>query len=133
MGYLTEVHGSIEIDPPARWSVVRPYANWTRPDDVRCAYLGCDDIPVETDEGQLIRRVGARIEPHPGSPFKAYTLVEDVQSIIDALGRERRYVGEFQCEGEDFGDIWRLVVVDGVAKKLTPRILWPDETETLPR
>jgi len=126
MGYRTRVYGEIEIDPPVPWHVMRLNESLTKPDGLSCVVVEVDEHQVETDEGTLVKRVGARISAFQEDRFKASTLIEDVQAVVDALGRDRRYIGRLECEGEDAYDLWRVEVRDGVATKTQAQIHWPN-------
>ncbi|MFJ6215062.1 DUF6205 family protein [Streptomyces sp. NPDC092296] len=127
MGYNTSVDGEISITPPLAWSEFKdsPFAK-TRTDSKHEVRLRIIEETVDTDEGQLTRRTADALLPISGDAFKAYHLVEHVQQAIDAFpGHE--FAGRFECEGENAGDLWRVVIRVGVAVKVEPRIVWPDD------
>ncbi|MFC7817567.1 DUF6205 family protein [Streptomyces sp. NPDC057367] len=129
MGYYTNVTGEIRIEPPLTWSEIRD--NPTLPEtaggrseyDVR---LRIDEETVDTDDGQLTRKTCSALVPAWDDSFKAYHLVEHVQEMIDAFPGHS-FTGRLDCEGEESGDLWRVVIRDGRAVKVTPSIVWPDE------
>ncbi len=131
MGYYTTVTGELRIEPPLTWGEIKD--NPFLPDtpaglaeyDVR---LRIDEETVDTADGQLTRKTCAAIEPRWDDSFKAYHLVEHVQTLIDAFP-DRTFTGRLECEGEDTGDLWRVIVRDGRAVKIEPRIVWPDDEQ----
>jgi len=129
MGYYTRVTGEIRIDPPLPWAKIGgskflPDKAWHAE---LCVKLRVDVEEVDTDEGTLTRRTATAVEPVTDESFKAYTLTEDLQKLVDWAGSEHRFVGRFSCEGEETGDLWRLHVVDGRAVEVRPTVTWPDE------
>ncbi|MFI8351243.1 DUF6205 family protein [Streptomyces sp. NPDC085596] len=129
MGYYTRVTGEINIEPPLTWQEFKdsPFlpgsANDSTAYDVR---LRADEETVDTDDGQLIRKTASTVLPRWDDSFKAYNLIEHVQAIIDAFPGHT-FSGRLDCEGEETGDLWRVVIRDGRAVKVTPQIVWPDE------
>lgn len=131
MGYYTRVTGEIRIEPPLTWQEFKdsrflpgsPNDNGNY--DVR---LCVDEETVDTDEGQLVRKTASVVLPRWDDSFKAYNLVEHVQAVIDAFPGHT-FSGRLECEGEDNTDMWRVVVRNGHAVKVEPRIVWPDEDE----
>ena len=129
MGYTTTVNGEIDITPPLSWQEIKasPFA----PNDTHGDYnvrLRIDETSIDTDDGTLLRRSAPALVPAWEEAFKAYHLVEHVQTAIDAFPGHL-FSGRLECEGEDTGDLWRVVVRDGRAVKVEPRIVWPDEPE----
>ena len=129
MGYYTRVTGEINIQPPLTWNEFKdsPFLPGSPNDkteyDVR---LRADEETVDTDEGQLVRKTASVVLPRWDDSFKAYNLVKHVQAVIDAFP-SHTFTGRLDCEGEEAGDLWRVVVRDDRAVKVTPRIVWPDE------
>lgn len=130
MSYLTHITGEITITPALTWREFKDSPFNTRSLD---AYDGLKEVKfrtidetVETDEGPLLRKVAVALVPESDERRKYYQVIEHVQEAIDAFpGHE--FTGRFECAGEDAGDLWRLVVRDGRAVKVEPRIVWPDE------
>lgn len=123
MGYNTSVSGEIRIEPPLAWREFKdsPFAG--RDKDVT---LQVDAETVDTADGPLMRKTAVALVPTWEDSYKAYHLVEHVQEAIDAFP-EHTFTGRLDCEGEENTDLWRVVVRDGRAVKVTPRIVWPDE------
>lgn len=129
VGYNTTVDGEIRIEPPLTWAEFKgsPFYETERTGkrDVR---LKVDEEIVDTDEGQLVRRTAVALEGAYEGGYKAYQLLEHVQEAIDAFPGHT-FAGRLDCEGEEASDVWRVVVRDGTAVKVEPRIVWPDEDE----
>ena len=131
MGYYTRVTGELHIEPPLTWPEFKdsrflpgsPNDNGNY--DVQ---LRADEETVDTDEGQLVRKTASVLLPRWDDSFKAYNLIEHVQAVIDAFPG-RTFTGRLECEGEDNTDMWRLIVRDGRAVRVEPRIVWPDEED----
>ncbi|MEV5770126.1 DUF6205 family protein [Streptomyces antimycoticus] len=131
MGYITHVTGQFAIAPPLTWNEIKnsPFepigrgAYGTADIDLT---LRIDEEAVDTDEGQLVRRTAsALVMPHIDE-YRARGLVEQVQRCLDAFPGHT-FTGRLECEGEENTDLWRVVIRDGRAVKITPRIVWPDE------
>ena len=123
MGYNTSVTGEIRIEPPLAWREFKdsPFAG--RDMDVK---LRIDEETVDTDDGPLIRKTASAIVPAWEDSYKAYKLIDHVQQAIDAFPGHT-FTGRLECEGEENTDIWRVVIRDGRAVRIEPRIVWPDE------
>lgn len=123
MGYNTSVTGEIRIEPPLTWREFKdsPFAD--RDMDVK---LRIDAETVDTDDGPLMRKTASAIVPAWEDSYKAYKLIEHVQQAIDAFPGHT-FTGRLECEGEENTDIWRVVIRDGRAVRVEPRIVWPDE------
>lgn len=129
MGYYTRVTGEISIEPPLTWQEFKdsPFLPGGSNDNGNFdVSLRTDEETVDTDEGQLVRKTASVVVPRWDDSFKAYHLIEHVQAVIDAFPG-RTFTGRLECEGEDNTDMWRVVVRDGRAVKVEPRIVWPDE------
>lgn len=129
MGYNTSVTGEIRIDPPLTWGEFKdsPFL----PDSLTATIdydvcLHTDEATVDTGEGQLIRKTASVLLPRWEDSFRAYHLIEHVQAVIDAFPGHV-FSGRLNCEGEDNTDLWRVVIRDGRAVRVEPRIVWPDE------
>jgi hypothetical protein len=142
MGYITHVTGEFAIEPPLTWSeikngpfttamaqgrTVRLYISSAHDYDLA---LRVNEESVETDEGSLIRRTAAALVMKEIDEYRERNLVEQVQEIVDAFPGHT-FTGRLNCEGEENTDLWRVVVRDGRAVKVEPRIVWPDEDGAL--
>lgn len=125
----TRVTGEIRIDPPIPWTEVadEQWLNIHRNYD-RDAVLRVVEEPVDTPEGRLLRRQVDAIVPERQDQ-SAYHLTEHVQDLVDKYGAGRTFTGFLDCVWARGDDRWRVVVVDGEAKQIRPRIVWPDGTE----
>jgi hypothetical protein len=129
MGYYTRVDGEIRIEPPLTWAEIKDNPSIPDTPGGRAEYdvrLRIDEETVDTNEGQLTRKTCSALVPSWDDSFKAYNLIEHVQAMIDAFPGHT-FTGRLDCEGEESGDLWRVVVRDGRAVKVTPRIVWLDE------
>lgn len=129
MGYYTSVEGAISITPPLAWNEIKdnPFnPKSTQYDDGMDVKLRITEETVDTDEGQLIRRTAATVIPASSESYKAYYLVEHLQKLIDKHPGHT-FTGRLECNGEEAGDLWRCVVRDGRAVKVTPQLVWPEE------
>lgn len=123
MGYNTSVDGELRIEPPLTWREFKA-SPFTGDDlDVR---LRVEAETIDTDDGPLMRKTATALIPTWEDSYKAYHLVEHVQQAIDAFPGHT-FTGRLECEGEDNTDIWRVIVRDGKAVKIQPRIVWPDD------
>ncbi|MFC8515532.1 DUF6205 family protein [Streptomyces sp. NPDC057257] len=131
MGYITHVRGEFVIEPPLTWNEIK--ASPFEPVG-RGKYgiveldlgLRVEEASVDTDEGTLVRRTGTALVMREIDEYRARGLVEQVQRCID-LFPGHTFTGRLECEGEENTDIWRVVIREGRAVKVEPRIVWPDE------
>ena len=134
MGYTTHVEGEFQIDPPLTWREIEasPFER------VGSVYLarGIDlELAVEEQEKQIeegvafIRSASRLVMPHI-SEYWAYTLVEQVQKVLDMFP-DKTFSGSLFCEGEENTDIWRVEIHDGRAVRVEPKIMWPEDVEAL--
>lgn len=131
MGYNTSVSGEITITPPLTWNEIKasPFEPVGR--GQYCAIdidlvLRIEETSVDTDEGTLVRRTGTALVMRQIDEYRARNLVEQVQQCID-LFPGHTFTGRLDCEGEENADMWRVVIRDGRAVRVEPRIVWPDE------
>jgi hypothetical protein len=132
MGYLTSVGGEIRIDPPLTWGEFRTSPFYADDTDHQNVALHVVEKIITTDDGELTCRTATALVPRWEDAFRAYDLVKHVQAAIDAFPGHA-FTGRLECEGEETGDLWRVVVRDGRAVKVTPRIVWPDDPEPIIR
>lgn len=126
MSYTTHVTGEFAIEPPLTWPEIKdsPFAS----DDWRDSdlLLRVDEEQVNTDDGLLIRCTASALVMREIDEYNARNLITQVQAAVDAFPGHT-FTGRLDCEGEENTDMWRVVVRDGRAVKVTPRIVWPDE------
>ncbi|GGN39171.1 hypothetical protein FHR83_006776 [Actinoplanes campanulatus] len=85
------------------------------------------ETPIDGVPGAYRRQVTA-IAACMGS-YTAYKAVEHVQEIVSRWGEGRTFTGYLQGWGEEPGDVFRIVIRDGRAVEVQPRIVWPDGSE----
>ncbi|WP_055588668.1 DUF6205 family protein [Peterkaempfera griseoplana] len=126
MSYTTHVTGGFAITPPLTWREFQGSRfasdNWRDSDVV----LRVDEETVDTPDGPLLRRTASALVMREISEYRADGLLGDVQAAVDAFPGHK-FTGRLNCEGEEAGDLWRVVVRDGRATKVEPRIVWPDD------
>lgn len=131
MGYTTHVRGEFTIEPPLTWNEIKdsPFEPVGRGQycalDIDLA-LRVEETSVDTDEGTLVRRTGTALVMRQIDEYRARDLVEQVQRCL-GLFPGHTFTGRLECEGEENTDLWRVIVRDGRAVRIEPRIVWPDE------
>jgi hypothetical protein len=131
MGYITHVRGEFAIEPPLTWTEIKasPFEPVGRGKygavDIDLD-LRVEETSVDTDEGTLVRRTGTALVMRQIDEYRARDLVQQVQTCIDAFPGHA-FTGRLECEGEENADMWRVIVRDGQAVRIEPRIVWPDE------
>ena len=129
MGYTTRVDGEFAITPPLTWNEFKD--SEFAPDNAKSGWepsliLRVDEDSVDTDEGPLLRRTATALVMREIDEYRERGLVDEVQKAIDSFPGHT-FTGRLDCEGEENTDMWRVVVRDGRAVKVEPRIVWPDE------
>jgi len=130
MGYITYARGVIRIEPPVPWGQIKdsPFLPNDRGGDRGLdIHLVIETSERETDEGVLNVVVATGIEERHDEP-RNYYIVDQLQQLVDAFP-DHSFVGRFDCEGEEAGDLWRLKVVNGKATRFEPTITWPADSE----
>lgn len=129
MGYNTHVTGEFAVTPPLTWNEFKdsPFA----PHNIQSSYdpsliLRVDEDSADTDEGPLLRRTAYSLAMRDIDEYRAYGLLDEVQAAVDAFPGHS-WSGRLECEGEQNTDIWRVVIRDGRAVRVEPRIVWPDQ------
>lgn len=129
MGYHTYVTGEFEITPPLTWqefkdSEFAPHniENTWEPD----LALRVVEEEADTEDGPLLRRTATALYMREIDEYRERGLVETVQRAIDSFPGHT-FTGRLECEGEENTDLWRVVIRDGRAVRIEPRIVWPDE------
>jgi hypothetical protein len=135
MGYESRVTGEIEIKPVISHKQMIALMNADlarKPEDKyyrgdKCAVVEYDTNTEDTDAGRLTSFGGWAIVPSSDGAYKAYTLIEDVQAIVNMLGTETfRFLGYLEIHGEEPGDLWRIYIRDGKATQVEPVLVWPE-------
>lgn len=129
MSYTTHVRGEFAINPPLAWSEFNE-SKFT-PDNVEKNHtpsliLRVNEERVDTEDGVFFRRTATALVMREIDEYRERGLVDEVQSAIDSFPGHT-FTGRLECEGEENTDIWRVVVRDGQAVRIEPRIVWPDE------
>jgi hypothetical protein len=130
MGYYTYVTGEFAITPPLTWNEFKD--SRFAPHNVKNSYdpdliLRVDEESVDTDDGPLLKRTAVALEMREIDEYRAYNLLETVQEAVDSFPGHT-FTGRLECEGEDNTDMWRVVIRDGKAVKVEPRIVWPEDS-----
>lgn len=139
MGYTTRVTGEFAIDPPLTWHEIKgsPFSFPSALGRIVREYhanefdlaLRVNEETVDTEQGTLVRRTASALVMRQIDEYRERDLVQQVQRIID-LFPGHTFTGRLECEGEENTDVWRVVVRDGRATRVEPRIVWPDEEAT---
>lgn len=126
--YDTEYTGEITITPPLPWSAIHdsPFVPDSRGYADRDCKFRLAETTVETDEGTLTRKQAVAVTSTFTGPTGGYDIVEHLQELIDLHGEGRTFAGFIEADGADFGDLWRLAVVNGRAVRIRARIVWPE-------
>jgi hypothetical protein len=134
MGYYSTVTGNIEIKPCVPHKIMVELIKKGFAEDETNKHTLDRDVLVsydinteETDQGTLKSYCGWAISPLTDDRYKAYDVLKHVQEIVDFLGTEAyRYLGHLEINGEEQGDLWRIIVKDGKATEIKPSLLWPE-------
>lgn len=129
MSYRTHVTGEFAITPPLTWNEFKD-SKFT-PENVKGKWdvslvLRVAEDAVDTEEGPLLKRTATALAMREIDEYRERGLVAEVQSAIDSFPGHT-FTGRLDCEGEENTDMWRVVVRDGRAVRVEPRIVWPDE------
>ncbi|MEU9014307.1 DUF6205 family protein [Streptomyces sp. NPDC048479] len=129
MSYITHVTGEFAITPPLTWTEFKD--SEFAPDTIVNSYdpdliLRVAETSVDTDDGPLLRRTATALVMREIDEYRAHNLLDQVQKALDAFPGHT-WTGRLDCEGQENTDMWRVVVRDGRAVKVEPRIVWPDE------
>jgi hypothetical protein len=129
MSYTTHVRGEFVITPPLAWPQFKdsPFASgdWRASDLV----LRVDEESVDTDDGQLLRRTAGVLAMREIDEYNSRNLLAEVQKAVDAFPGHT-FTGRLECEGEEAGDLWRVVIRNRRAVKVEPRIVWPEDDQS---
>ncbi|MFH9248191.1 DUF6205 family protein [Streptomyces lydicus] len=129
MGYTTRVTGEFTITPPLTWNEIKgsPFSPYPPAGDDRIELvLRVDEKTIETEDGPLHRRTASALVMSEIDEYRAHGLLEVVQRAVDSFPGHQ-WSGRLDCEGEETADLWRVVIRDGRAVKVTPRIVWPED------
>jgi hypothetical protein len=128
MGYITHVTGEFAIEPPLAWPEFK--GSEFAPHNITCSnpdlILRVHETTVDTPDGPLLHRTATALVMREIDEYRAYNLLNQVQKAVDAFPGHT-FTGRLNCEGQESDDLWRVVIRDGRAVKVKPRIVWPDE------
>lgn len=131
MGYNSRVTGEITVTPPmpVRILAKSPFLDGWR--NGLCVKYHVEETATEVDEGTLLKTEVTAIVPVTDDSYKAYDLVEHLGQALQPLIPGSICQGELIRNGEDTGDVERLVVRAGshVVTVEKARLTWPDGTE----
>ncbi len=135
MGYQTTFHGSVSVEPPlneAEISYLKDFSYTDHRFESNVPGYWCQWVPT-TD--------GTAIKWDDGEKF--YDSVEWMEYIIENFLMPDGYAqgepalegftfnhvvnGIINAEGEESGDIWRLVVRNNKVTRQEPMIMWPSD------
>ncbi|MEV2277826.1 DUF6205 family protein [Nocardiopsis sp. NPDC049922] len=119
MAYNTRHTGKITIAPPLSWAEIKRGPGL---EDLR---LITDEAHTDTETGRTTVITASAVAPLTEEPFTGYEMAAELQALVDAHGARHAFVGHIQGEGEETGDLWRLMVRDEQAVKVLPTIIWP--------
>lgn len=127
MGYNSRVSGEIVIDPPLTWSEYKesPYLtpgspNWP------CVILRQHEDPRDAEGGVMLVRWADAIVPATDESGRMYGIEEQVRKIVAAYREGHTFSGYLEIDGENQGDLWRLVIKDGTVIRFDAKFVWPD-------
>lgn len=131
----TTATGEFRIEPPLTWaefkdSPYRPEHERSEPD----VLLTVETTEVHSEDGVMLLHRAVAVRPvSPGRPFAYHRgLLATMQELLDRYGSAHAFTGHFQCQDSDEytpGDLYRIVVVEGIAATLRPQIVWPGNEE----
>jgi len=133
MGYTTYARGVIAIHPPIPWHRIKdsPFLPDGGNDELDVKFVLSQE-ERDTSEGVLTVIEATGVEQRYEDDPRNYNIVVHLQRLIDAFP-DHEFLGRFECEGEEAGDLWRVEIEGRKAMKVKPRIVWPDGSETRPR
>jgi hypothetical protein len=114
MSYNTRITGSLDLDPPLPWSAIKdsPFLPGSGAFASKDPAIKFDITEWEetTDRGTLTVRVAVAIEAAYEDPFRAYSLMRDLEEALAALPEGTEVSGYLAGFGGDDFDFWRIYV-----------------------
>lgn len=116
------MRGAITIEPPLGHQEIDP--RWSDSDF-------CGMVPVvprveervtDSPEGTLIVRSCSAIVPTPWN-HSAGSILDSIEGFIEKISGHE-FGGYLECQGEEIGDLFRIVVQDRTARIVYPDISW---------
>jgi hypothetical protein len=131
MGYQTHYSGEVTITPPLEWHEFKdsPFleanlnfglGGW------KDVCLRVDEDDVETDQGVLTKKISDAVVPIQEDPYKGYEIETHLKECIESFPYHN-FEGQLDAEGEDAGDLWRLVVRNSMVRRVNAQIVWPED------
>jgi hypothetical protein len=129
MSYTTHAEGEFTITPPLTWNEFKD--SEFAPHNITTSYdpdliLRVAEETVDTEDGPLHRRTASVLAMREIDEYRADGLIGHVQKAIDAFPGHT-FTGRLDCEGAHNPDMWRVIIRQGRATRVEPRIIWPDE------
>lgn len=137
MGYYSRLSGSIEFDPPLKWSEIKDSPYMMKPGDYNfgpCVCLEVAEREVETEYGTAIFKVGTGLIPSFEDERKCYSLEDDLSKFAQTHGLLNttgtpQATGEIVRSGEESGDVERFWFDRfGTLHSEEAELRWPDGT-----
>jgi hypothetical protein len=130
MGYYTRLTGEIYTSPPISWKEAKDtiWAQQNQREDELTLEMFEETVPTELDGEyvQVVRRTFTHVRPTWDDGIKAYKTEQILQDIVDFFpGHE--WSGYIEGVGEEYPDVWRLYVKNGVVNRVEPKIVWPED------
>lgn len=117
MSNTTHIHGTINITPDFEMLGSAPMFESVKLEHrlVRDSY----DLfaPVKTVIGALVAEAPDWVDED--------MVINDLTAIIAALPEDTKFNGYFEARSVDYGDMWRVYIVDRKPVIVTPEIVWP--------
>lgn len=131
MGYELNAQGVIAIDPPLTWGQIRDskylpnFDGRGRESDLMFVITG---TVTNTEEGVLTIRTATGVKQRWDDEPRNRNIEAELQELVDTYPGHQ-FLGRFDLEGEEAGDLCRLKVVNGKATTFEPTLTWPEESE----
>jgi hypothetical protein len=118
MGSRTNYDGEIAITPALTWAQIRQLPKF---DHLEMALV---KKSADTEQGQIVVITCAAVRPRIDTD--SYRVELELERLVDALPGGHEFSGHIDCQGEEPGDLTRLVVSDGAVCRISPIITWPE-------
>lgn len=130
MGYLSHIHGSMSLSRELNHAEVKAVEAATDPN----GWFGLDvwEDEEDTDTGRITAKSADAIIVTYDEGGKAYSALEELQKLINALPGDVGLTGSFRRTGEESPDVSRYVLKPTDPRTVIeekPRLVWPDGSE----
>lgn len=130
MGYSSRFEGQMDLSRELTHAEVKAVEAVTDQD----GWFGLDvwEDEEDTDTGRLTARAADSIVVTYDDSGKAYSALEELQKLIDALPGDVGVTGGFRRTGEESPDVSRYVLKPTDPRTVIeekPRLVWPDGSE----